>query len=177
MRIIGGQWRGTKLPVADLDGLRPTTDRVRETVFNWLQGQLQGAIVADLFAGSGALGIEAVSRGAKLAYLVEKDRAAAQTLRQVQDKLDAATQLQIVNGDAAMWLRQTDAVVDVFFVDPPFAMGLHASVMPLLERVSRVGSWLYLECPRNETIAVADFWQKHREDETREVHYALYQRV
>src|SRR5688500_19483793 len=86
VRIIGGEWRGTRLPVADLDGLRPTSDRVRETLFNWLQPKIAGARVLDLFAGSGALGFEAASRGAGHATFVEQQRSAAAAIRAVLDE-------------------------------------------------------------------------------------------
>ena len=102
VRIIGGRWRGTKLPVPDIDGLRPTSDRVRETLFNWLMPALPGSRVLDLFAGSGALGLEAVSRGAAQAVLVERDPAQAAGLRAVAERLQAGDQVQVAQDDAVL---------------------------------------------------------------------------
>src|SRR5690242_8261358 len=99
VRIIGGRWRNTRLAVPDLPGLRPTSDRVRETLFNWLQPALPGARVLDLFAGSGALGLEAVSRGAASACLVERDAGLASRLREQVGKLDAAGQVEVLQED------------------------------------------------------------------------------
>ncbi|MDN5782488.1 MAG: RsmD family RNA methyltransferase, partial [Luteimonas sp.] len=100
VRIIGGRWRGTRLPVPDLPGLRPTSDRTRETLFNWLQPALPGARVLDLFAGSGALGLEALSRGAREALLVERDAKLAESLRQTVSRLHAEDEAKIAVADA-----------------------------------------------------------------------------
>ena len=112
VRIIGGQWRGTRLDVADSPGLRPTSDRVRETLFNWLAPMLPGARVLDLFAGSGALGLEAVSRGAGSAVLVERDAMLAGGLRALASKLQAGEAVRVIHADAAAWL---DSLPDVGF--------------------------------------------------------------
>ncbi|HTA64280.1 MAG TPA: 16S rRNA (guanine(966)-N(2))-methyltransferase RsmD, partial [Xanthomonadaceae bacterium] len=133
VRIIGGRWRGSKLPVADAAGLRPSADRVRETVFNWLQPRIVGARVLDLFAGTGALGLEAASRGAARVVLVEKDAVLASTLRANAERLaraDAAKTVEVVCDDALRWLsRSPDARFDLVFVDPPFAAGLWQSAL------------------------------------------------
>src|SRR5690606_9891505 len=105
VRIIGGHWRGTRLPVADLDGLRPTPDRVRETLFNWWQPMLPGAGVLDLFAGSGALGLEALSRGAAEALLVERDAGVAERLREAVGRLRAGDRAHVLQADALALLR------------------------------------------------------------------------
>jgi len=109
VRIVGGRWRNTRLAVPALPGLRPSSDRVRETLFNWLTGQLAGARVLDLFAGTGALGLEALSRGADSAVLVEHDPGLARQLDQVVTRLKAADQARIVNADALAWLEQQAA--------------------------------------------------------------------
>ncbi len=120
IRIIGGDWKRTPLPVLDLDGLRPTPDRVRETLFNWLGQDLEGRRCLDLFAGSGALGFEAASRGAASVVMVERHPRAAQQLRALKDKL-AARAIEIAEADA---LRIAAGLAprsfDVVFVDPPF---------------------------------------------------------
>ena len=125
VRIIGGRWRGTRLPVPDRPGLRPTSDRARETLFNWLQPMLPGARVLDLFAGSGALGLEALSRGARSAVLVERDRRRCERLRAVADRLDGGGAARIVHADALGFLRApTGERFDLAFIDPPFDLDL-----------------------------------------------------
>jgi len=125
VRIIGGKWRGRRLPVRDLPGLRPSGDRSRETLFNWLQAHVHGAVCVDLFAGSGALGLEAASRGAAKVILVEKLSVAALDLRDVLLALKA-DQVTVVESDALQWLQSCPAQsLDIAFVDPPF--GLHLS--------------------------------------------------
>ena len=133
VRIIGGEWRGTRLPVADRDGLRPTSDRVRETLFNWLQQKIAGARVMDLFAGSGALGFEAASRGAREAFLVEQDPAVADTLRDTVTRLKAGGRVHIVQADALAWLQAPlHGRFDLVFVDPPFGAGLWSHALERL---------------------------------------------
>ena len=106
VRIIGGRWRGTRLSVPSSPGLRPSSDRVRETLFNWLMPVLPGARVLDLFSGTGALGLEAVSRGAASAVLVERDAALAQALRDVSTRLSAQDQVEVVQAEAVGWLQR-----------------------------------------------------------------------
>ena len=189
VRIIGGEWRGTRLPVADREGLRPTADRVRETLFNWLQPMLPGARVLDLFAGTGALGMEAVSRGAREAVLVERDPQLADGLRQLAAKLPGGERVQVVCADALAWLRtepgHSDAAgfdqarfdqarFDLIFVDPPFAGDLWRPALEALQPHARADGWLYLESP--SSLQPGATWRLHREGRTREVHYALYRR-
>lgn len=174
VRIIGGDWRGTRLPVADRDGLRPTADRVRETLFNWLQPILPGARVLDLFAGTGALGLEAVSRGAREAVLVERDLQLADGLRQLAAKLPGGERVQVVCADALGWLRQTPGSFDLVFVDPPFADDLWRPAFDALEGHVADEAWLYAESP--SPVLPGAPWRPHREGQTRDVHYALYRR-
>ena len=178
MRIVGGRWRGTRLPVPDLDGLRPTSDRVRETLFNWLMPRLGGARVLDLFAGSGALGLEAVSRGAARATLVERDAGLARQLRESVAKLGAQAQVEVVQGDALHWLAQRPSgLADIVFIDPPFADGLWDSVLAGLGPHLAADAWLYLESPAGQTLRLPPGWLLHREGGTREVGFALYRRA
>ena len=119
IRIIGGQWRGRRLPVAARAGLRPTPDRVRETLFNWLAGSVGGARCLDLFAGTGALGFEALSRGAAAAVMVEQDRLLARQLEATRKLLDAAG-AEIIHAEGLTWLAQRRDPFDIVFLDPPF---------------------------------------------------------
>jgi 16S rRNA (guanine966-N2)-methyltransferase len=178
VRIIGGEWRGTRLPVADLDGLRPTADRVRETLFNWLQPKIAGARVLDLFAGSGALGFEAVSRGAREVLLVEREPGIARTLRDTADRLKAGERVHIVQADALAWLQAPlHGRFDLVFVDPPFDAELWPRVLERLPPWLADDAWLYLETPAQGATAPGPAWQPHREGRTREVRYGLYRRV
>ena len=146
VRIIGGQWKRTKLPVADRPGLRPTPDRVRETLFNWLGQDLSGWRCIDAFAGSGALGFEAASRGAAEVVLLERDPVLVSELRATQQRLGAAT-TTVERVDALTWLaRSVPDAFDLVFLDPPFddprslALALVAAA-----RVVRVGGFVYAE--------------------------------
>ena len=177
VRIVGGRWRGTKLQVVDRPGLRPTSDRVRETLFNWLMPKLPGARVLDLFAGTGALGLEALSRGAASAVLVEHDRDAAAALRDTVARLQGGDAAQVVQADALAWLHaQPGAAFDIAFVDPPFDANLWGGVMPALVRCLRPDAWLYVEQPLSGEVDLPAGWRLHREGRTREVRHALYRR-
>jgi len=178
VRIIGGRWRGTRLSVPDVAGLRPTSDRVRETLFNWLMPMLPGARVLDLFAGSGALGLEALSRGAAGAVLVERDPALAAALRATTARLPGGEAATVAQADAQAWLAsQPEATFDLAFLDPPFAAGLWEGVLPALARVIKPDGWLYVEAPHEAAFALPADWRAHREGRTREVRYALYRRA
>lgn len=175
VRIIGGQWRNTRLAVPQRPGLRPTSDRVRETLFNWLQPQLPGARVLDLFAGSGALGLEALSRGAAAATLIERDPALAAAIKATATRLGAAA--TVVNGDALAWLANPASCrYDIAFVDPPFADGLWDAVLARLPGHLAGNAWLYIESDQAQAPAPGAGWQLHREGSTRQVRYALYRR-
>ena len=178
VRIIAGQWRGTRLPVPDRPGLRPTSDRVRETLFNWLQPVLPGARVLDLFAGTGALGLEAASRGAARVQLVEADPGLAQALAGAASRLDGGERVAVRQGDALAFLREdTGALWDIAFVDPPFAAGLWPAVLAALPARLAADAWLYVESPAGHMPELAADWALHRENGTRDVRYALYRRV
>lgn len=177
VRIIGGRWRGTRLPVPDRPGLRPTSDRVRETLFNWLQPQLPGARVLDLFAGSGALGLEALSRGAASAQLIEADPQLALGLKMLGERLDAGNRLHVHAGDALPWLRAAPvAAFDIAFVDPPFEADLWDAVLALLPGRMADHGRIYLESPGTLKPILPAEWVLHRENQTRDVRFALYRR-
>lgn len=123
VRIIGGKWRGRKISVADVAGLRPTPNRVRETLFNWLQATIHGSNSLDLFAGSGALGIEAVSRGGASSVLIEHDRKTAETLHTSLKILDADA-ITVHHTHAFQWLKSANQNFDIVFLDPPFGKNM-----------------------------------------------------
>jgi len=145
LRIIGGQWRRSKLPVPDRPGLRPTPDRVRETLFNWLGQDLTGWRVLDAFAGSGALGFEAASRGAAEVQLLERDAALAAGLDAQRLRLGADT-LRVTCADALSWMaRATPGRFDLVLLDPPFDAGLSAPAVAAAQPLLAAGGRLYVE--------------------------------
>lgn len=152
IRIIGGKWRGRKIEVIEVDGLRPTPDRIRETLFNWLAGSCPGARVLDCFAGSGALGLEALSRGAKTLVALEQHPRALKNLRQQVQKLDAAD-IEIIGGDALASIAGLRQKFDLVFIDPPYARPeLRAQVLQQLEAQDCLlpNACLYFEWPSPE---------------------------
>lgn len=176
VRIIAGRLRGSRLAVPELPGLRPTADRVRETLFNWLQDRVAGARCLDLFAGSGALGFEAASRGAAEVVMVERDRQLCSRLRAEAERLKVP-EARVECADALAFLdRPAPQGFDLVFIDPPFAANLH---VPALERLAARG-WLapdarvYVEAPLAATPPVPAGWERLREGRTREVGFALY---
>mgnify|MGYP000219776626 CR=1 FL=1 len=159
VRIIGGLWKRTLLPVANIDGLRPTPNRVRETLFNWLGQDLTGLACVDAFAGTGALGFEAASRGATSVLAYEQDAALCRTLLGLRTKL-SANNIKIVQGDAiAQMSRLASASVDVVFLDPPFGSDLFVPALKAAARITKLGGFVYLESDRawtNEELAPLD---------------------
>ena len=148
VRIIGGKWKRTPLPVLHAEGLRPTPDRVRETLFNWLGQDMSGLACLDLFAGSGALGFEAASRGAQQVTMVESNPRVAKQLRDNQYRLDAQ-QIRVVQGDAfATAAQMPSASFDVVFLDPPFAEDWLGPALEHAARLSRPGGAVYVETDR-----------------------------
>ncbi|MFK8052628.1 MAG: 16S rRNA (guanine(966)-N(2))-methyltransferase RsmD [Woeseiaceae bacterium] len=180
IRIIGGDWRGRRLPVAVVPGLRPTGDRVRETLFNWLQGDIHGMRVLDLFAGTGALGFEALSRGAKHAVLVENNRAAATILSENIAKLNA--QAEVVCTDSRRLIAKPPAgePFDLLLVDPPFS---DRDAADMIESATKSG-WLtagglvYWEQPaagkKFDAPTLSDRFERVREKSTGRVQFGLY---
>lgn len=180
VRIIGGDWKRTPLQVLDLEGLRPTPDRVRETLFNWLGQRLDGLRCLDLFAGTGALGFEAASRGAARVLMVERNAKAARQLREIRERLSAQA-VEVVEADA---LRLAPGLpprsFDVVFLDPPFgdAPALSRALESCAPLVAE-GGWLYVESGEAlelaETQALAG-WRIARQGKAGAVHYHLLQR-
>ncbi|QBH98288.1 16S rRNA (guanine(966)-N(2))-methyltransferase [Limnobaculum zhutongyuii] len=176
IRIIGGQWRGRKLPVPDSPGLRPTTDRVRETLFNWLAPVLNEARCLDCFAGSGALGFEALSRYAGKTVLLESERSIAQQLQQNLQRLNS-DKGQVVHTNALQWLSQTGTPFDVVFLDPPFRRNLLTETFTLLEQQGWLAdeAWIYVEAETEHAVSDAPAnWHLHREKTAGQVAYRLY---
>ena len=155
VRIIGGEWRGRRLPVVDLPGLRPSGDRARETLFNWLQPCIRGARCADLFAGTGVLGLEAYSRGAAEVTLVENMPLAVQALRAALVKFNSPgpkAGIHLVETDALKWLQTCEpGSLDIVFIDPPFGSRLETQSIALLAslEVMQPGGLVYIETSRN----------------------------
>lgn len=175
MRVIGGQWKRSKLPVADAPGLRPTPDRVRETLFNWLGQDLTGWRCLDAFAGSGALGFEAASRGAAQVVLLERDARLAASLRASKARLGAST-VQVETADALAWMRQAPrASFDVVFLDPPFDADLFEPALRAAVPLLAPAGCIYLEAGRafDEAMLRPLGVQPHRSGRAAAVHYHL----
>ncbi len=178
LRIVAGTLRGSKLAVPDRAGLRPTPDRVRETLFNWLAPHVAGARCLDLYAGTGALGIEALSRGARECVFVEHDRVLCGLLADNLVRLRVA-QARVVNEDAAGFLRGPATPFDLVFLDPPFAANLWADSAQRLEHAGWLGAtaFVYVECPATSAFALPANWTPHRQGHAGAVAFALYRRV
>ena len=174
VRIIGGSLRNSRLQVPGLDGLRPTPERVRETLFDWLAPVVTGAHCLDLCAGTGALGIEALSRGAGSVQFVERDVRVAQTLRANLIRLGASG--EVTTADAQDYLRGAPRAYDVVFLDPPFHLGLWASLGRQLEAHGwlATGALIYVESPRQVVPDLPATWQVHRQGMAGAVRYALF---
>jgi 16S rRNA (guanine966-N2)-methyltransferase len=180
VRIVGGGLRGRKLQFPDAPGLRPTPDRVRETLFNWLAPHISGRRVLDLFAGSGALGFEAVSRGAASAVLVESNPAAATLLREAAIRFNLGN-VRVEGTDALAYLKSCmrqggEGPFDLVFLDPPFASGLQRPALDLVVELGALapGGFCYVESPRRVAIApLPEGWVLHRSGTAGEVGYHL----
>jgi len=181
LRIIGGSLRGSKIEIPDVPGLRPTPDRVRETLFNWLMPVIPGARCLDLFAGTGALGIEALSRGAAAVDFVETDAQLAQLLRANLERLKQpgpAQSAQVQRADAARFLAEGNAPYDIVFLDPPFPARLWTPIAQALLTHERIaaGGWLYVEAPADDLPELPADFSLHRESRAGAVRYALFRR-
>ena len=179
IRIIAGRWRGRKLEVIDAEGLRPTTDRVRETLFNWLMHELPGARCLDLFAGTGALGFESLSRGAEFVQFVELEpracKAIAHSLRQFEV---LESQAQVATNRAESFLLKTpEKPFDVVFLDPPFAQNLLPKLIDLLVQSAWLSdrALIYIEQPSTaDSVGVPAEWELHRNGRAGQSQYGLY---
>lgn len=177
LRIIGGSWRGRKLNFPDVEGLRPTGDRVRETLFNWLQPVLGGSRCLDCFAGSGALGFEAASRGADEVVMVEADRQAFSALRQNKTLL-TATQCELFEGRVEQFLQSQQDPFDVVFLDPPYQSDLWSETARTLteKALLRDGARIYIEYPRRQDQPVLpSSWHCLKEKQAGDVKYAMFE--
>lgn len=185
LRIIGGRWRGTRLNFPDIAAIRPTPDRVRETLFNWLQQEVVNAHCLDLFAGSGALGLEALSRGAASAVFVDQEASVAKYLRDTLARLQCASG-EVIRGNALEVLRQPHTPFNLVFLDPPFALAESGTLLStLLQQLQapgqlQPGAWVYLECPA--MLSAPDQWsfwpigwRLHRSKQAGQVGYHLAQ--
>ncbi|MCY1268874.1 Ribosomal RNA small subunit methyltransferase D [compost metagenome] len=179
VRIIGGQWRSRKFAVADGPGLRPTPNRVRETLFNWLAPYVEGARVLDPFVGSGALYLEALSRGAAQALALDTSGAAIAALRHTLQLLDCPDG-QVQQGDALRYLEQQPPTpFDLVFLDPPFHQNLLLPACQLLESRGWLApqAWIYCESETAPSaLGLPDNWRLHREKQAGQVYYSLWQR-
>jgi 16S rRNA (guanine966-N2)-methyltransferase len=178
VRIISGLWKGRKLPVHDAQGLRPTTDRVKETLFNWLAQEIPHSKCLDVFSGSGGLGFEAASRQAELVTMVELN---AQAFRQIKENIGrvGATNIEVHHGDALQFLGQPGQAYDVVFIDPPFRQGLLAETIDKLES----NGWLaenavvYIETEKELKLPdLPEHWQQVKEKIAGQVCYRLFER-
>ena len=183
VRVIGGRWRGRRLHVPDLPGLRPTPDRVRETLFNWLAPVIEGAVCLDLFAGSGALGFEAASRGAGRVVMVEENERAVAGIRALAAEWGAAglgaAGLEVHRAEALAWLRRASGSFDIVFLDPPFQRGLLAPACALLESRGLLvpGGHVYLESEAAvDEATLPAGWEVVRSGKAGEVRYHLARR-
>ena len=176
LRIIGGTWRGRKLRFPACADIRPTPDRVRETLFNWLGAHVQGARALDLFAGSGALGLEALSRGARHVSFVEQDAAAVQELRARLSEWQAGDAV-VRHADALRYLQGAAEPFDLVFLDPPFASALAAAAAQRLDGRGwlAAGALIYLECAaRGPLPPLPPSWRALKAKQAGEVGYHLF---
>lgn len=178
IRVIGGSLRNSRLKVPDLPGLRPTPERVRETLFNWLAPVIVGARCLDLCAGTGALGIEALSRGAASVQFVEPEAAAARALRDNLSRLKIAS-AEVAMADAQSFLGAAAVPHDLVFLDPPFALDLWSTLAQQLEQRGwlAANALIHVESARTSTPLLPSNWHLHRAGHAGEVRYALYRRA
>ncbi|MGB5275729.1 MAG: 16S rRNA (guanine(966)-N(2))-methyltransferase RsmD [Gammaproteobacteria bacterium] len=179
LRIIAGKWRSRKLVFPHQESLRPTPDRVRETLFNWLQAEIADSICLDLFAGSGALGFEAASRGARKVVMVEKNRQASSLLNQNRAMLEADN-IELVTADALEWLNSNQQVYDIVFLDPPYRAALLGRCCEILENGNNLAenAKIYIEqALGDEAINIPAGWRCVRSGSAGQVSYKLYSRT
>ncbi len=178
IRIISGRWRGRKLPVMDLDGLRPTTDRTKETLFNWLLGDTQNAQCLDMFAGSGGLGFECLSRHAQSVTFIEQNAAAAKLLRENCTRLGVTSeQADVREGNALQMVKNLPHPFQLIFIDPPFNKQLVNASLDALVNSDAVAPdcLIYIEQESSAgSPQVPQHWQRIKHKKTAQVEYALY---
>lgn len=174
LRIIGGQWRSRLVDFDAADGVRPTPDRVRQTLFDWLAPRISGAAVLDLFAGSGVLGLEALSRGASSATFVESGSAQSRAIRAALHKL-GAEQAEVLSQDALRFLADTPQRFDLVTLDPPYDSPLLEQALVLLPRVLKMDNRVYLEWPKSRPPSFSPGWRLLREKQAGLVSFCLAQ--
>lgn len=174
-RVIGGQWKGRKLNFIEVEGLRPSLDRIRETLFNWLQADIHGANILDLFAGSGALGIEALSRGAEWAYFVELNSKAAGQLANNLSLINAE-KASLLTGDALKFIETNQHQFDIIFLDPPFHKGIAQKVIKQLDQAQwlKPNTLIYLETEQGLELEIPDNWELLKDKKAGQLLYKLY---
>lgn len=181
LRIIGGEWRGRRIAVDTAAGLRPTANRVRETLFNWLAPRIDGARCVDSYAGTGALGLEALSRGAAYVTFVEQRASGVQALHDALQTLGASDRANVVHGNVLTWASARASEFDIAFVDPPFEADLYTQSLAALRPLLSAQARLYLEYPagRREavTAALTPHWQVLRAKRAGNVGYCLASRA
>ena len=179
VRIIAGLWRGRKLPVLSAEGLRPTGDRVKETLFNWLMPYVADSRCLDAFAGSGSLGFEALSRQARHVVFLEMDRAVAAQLNKNIQSIQCAERAQVVNQNSLQFLAQNPngQQFDLVFLDPPFHFGLAQQAIDLLTEQNWLAprALVYVETEKGQEVRLPATWQLLKDKTTGQVSYRLYQ--
>jgi 16S rRNA (guanine966-N2)-methyltransferase len=174
VRIVGGNFRSRRLRFHGTQGLRPTPDRVRETLFNWLGQDLTGMSCLDAFAGSGALGFEAASRNARRVVMLEADRITVADLKKNRDLLDAG-QVEIVRAEALQWMQHCQERFDLILLDPPFSSGLMEQALPMAREMLGPEAWLYVE--QAAPIEAPEGFIIHREGKAGMSNFALLKRT
>ncbi len=178
VRIIGGRWRGKRLPVLDQPSLRPTGNRVKETLFNWLQPEMVDAVVVDLFAGSGALGFESLSRGARSVVLNEFNGASAKQLQSILASLDT-DQGDVWSLDWQQALSKLEHPVHILFLDPPFELQPISEMLEQVENSKKLAddAAIYIEQPKKAHFELPSNWQVRRHKTAGDVQYLLCDRT
>lgn len=178
LTIIAGQYRSRKITFLDSPGLRPTPNRVRETLFNWVNQTIRGSNCLDLFAGSGALGFEAASRHAAHVTMVEKNRSVFSVIKETKSNLECVT-VELINMTAAEYIQGTQQQFDLVFLDPPFNTDLLQQSYDLLlsSHCLRSGAMVYVEHERDKTIEIPKGWAWHRQKKSGDVVYGLLEKT
>ena len=176
LRIIGGMWKRRILPFANIEGLRPTPDRVRETLFNWLMWDIQNAAVLDVCTGSGALAFEALSRGASSVFMIEPDSTQAKILKQNIQLLNAQN-CELKVATAQQILPKLNQQFDVIFLDPPYALGLWQALSELIDPLLKDGAFIYVEADRDlHQLTLPLSWQLIKSTKAGSVRAGLFQK-
>jgi len=177
VRIIGGSMRGRKISFAAGEGLRPTLDRIRETLFNWLVADIHGAICLDLYAGSGALGLEAISRGAKSVILVDASSQVTNNLKKTLRSL-SLDNVKVVNQKAQQFLTGNEQLFDLVFLDPPFEKGMLGSILEQIKPHLSEDALVYVEQENaSSTVSFGEQWQLIKSKKTGRFCYSLIRRI